>query len=61
MCRLVSLGGGSIGLCVWRTLLTGKPSVVFTLTIDDVNKKIIVDALEDGVSDEDDEFPLPGA
>lgn len=35
-------------------------SVVFTLTHDAANKKIVVDLL-DGDSDEDDEFFLPGA
>lgn len=35
-------------------------SVVFTLTFDALNKKIVVDLL-DGDSDVDDEFPLPGA
>ena len=35
-------------------------SVVFTLTLDVPNKKIVVDLL-DGDSDADDEFLLPGA
>ena len=50
MCRLGVRGGVSIGLWSWGMFLMEKDSVVFTLTFDEENKKIIVDV----IGDEDD-------
>lgn len=48
MCRLGVRGGVSIGLWSWGMFLMEEDSVVFTLTFDEENKKIIVDVIGDG-------------
>ena len=50
MCRLGVRGGVSIGLWSWGMFLMEEDSVVFTLTFDVENKKIVVDV----IGDEDD-------
>lgn len=50
MCRLGVRGGVSIGLWSWVMFLMEEDSVVFTLTFDVENRKIIVDV----IGDEDD-------
>lgn len=47
MCRLGVRGGVSIGLWSWGMFLMEEDSVVFTLTFDEENKKIIVDVIGD--------------
>lgn len=47
MCRLGVRGGVSIGLLSWGMFLMEEDSVVFTLTFDVDNKKIVVDVIGD--------------